>query len=40
MKHKGGEVYGSIYERRRENGSKSYTAEILKANGLGLIRMI
>lgn len=28
MKHKGGEVYGSIYERRRENGGKSYTAEI------------
>lgn len=28
MKHKGGNVYGSIYERKRRNGSNSYTAEI------------
>lgn len=28
MKHKGGNVYGSIYERKRKNGGISYTAEI------------
>lgn len=28
MKHKGGNVYGSIYERKYKNGSNSYTAEI------------
>ncbi len=28
MKHKGGNVYGSIYERKYKNGSISYTAEI------------
>lgn len=28
MKHKGGNVYGSIYERKRKNGNISYTAEI------------
>ena len=28
MKHKGGNVYGSVYERKRKNGGISYTAEI------------
>ena len=28
MKHKGGNVYGSIYERRLSNGNITYTAEI------------
>lgn len=28
MKQKGGNVYGSIYERKRKNGGISYTAEI------------
>lgn len=28
MKHKGGNVYGSIYERKRKNGGISYTEEI------------
>lgn len=28
MKHKGGNVYGSIYERKRKSGNNSYTAEI------------
>lgn len=28
MKHKDGNVYGSIYERKRKSGNNSYTAEI------------